>query len=136
MIPIVFPAHSDPVGSGLVASLARPGGNVTGLSSYNPALTGKRLELLREMVPGLARLATLWHAPQGTAAAEARLLGEASAGLGIEVASLPVRERGELAASFEGVDRQGAAADGLANRHCRARGRATPTGALPRPGVR
>ena len=59
VIPIVFAAAGDPVGTGLVASLARPGGNVTGLSIQQADLAGKRLELLREVVPGLRRLAIL-----------------------------------------------------------------------------
>ena len=60
-IPIVMVVSSDPVGTGFVASLARPGGNVTGLSSMSPELSGKRLELLREVVPGLSRVAFLWN---------------------------------------------------------------------------
>jgi putative ABC transport system substrate-binding protein len=59
VIPIVFAGAGDPVGTGLIASLARPGGNVTGLSSLVTDLAGKRLELLREVVPGLRRLAIL-----------------------------------------------------------------------------
>jgi len=59
VIPIVFPIASDPVGDGLVASLARPGGNVTGLSNQQPELAGKRLEILREVIPGLRQLAVL-----------------------------------------------------------------------------
>ena len=59
VIPIVFAVASDPVGTGLVASLARPGGNVTGLSTQQTDLAGKRLELLREVVPGLRRLAIM-----------------------------------------------------------------------------
>ena len=59
MIPIVFAIANDPVGSGFVTSLARPGGNVTGLSLQAPDLAGKRLELLREVVPGLRRLAIM-----------------------------------------------------------------------------
>ena len=59
VIPIVFAVMGDPVGTGLVASLARPGGNVTGLSNQSTDLAGKRLELLREVVPGLRRLADL-----------------------------------------------------------------------------
>jgi putative ABC transport system substrate-binding protein len=109
-IPIVFAAHSDPVGSGLVASLSRPGGNVTGMSSYNPALTGKRLEIIREIVPGLTRLAALWYAPQGTAATEARLLDEAAGMLGIQTQSLAVRDRGELAAAYQASSAQRAEA--------------------------
>src|SRR5262249_57355350 len=56
-IPIVFPTAIDPVGAGLVASLARPGGNLTGLSSLAPELSGKRLELLKRAVPGMTRVA-------------------------------------------------------------------------------
>ena len=60
-IPIVMIASSDPAGAGFVASLARPGGNVTGLSTLSPETSGKRLELLREVVPGLSRVALLWN---------------------------------------------------------------------------
>lgn len=60
-IPIVFSPAGDPVGSGLVASLARPGGNVTGLSAFAPELVGKRLELLKQAVPGIRRVAVLWQ---------------------------------------------------------------------------
>src|SRR5262245_40833458 len=61
-IPIVIPTMLDPVGAGLVASLARPGGNITGLSVLAPELSGKRLELLKEVVPGLTQVAVLWNA--------------------------------------------------------------------------
>jgi putative ABC transport system substrate-binding protein len=60
-IPIVFAAAGDPVGSGLVTSLARPGGNVTGLSTLGPELVGKRLELLKQALPGVDRVAVLWR---------------------------------------------------------------------------
>src|SRR5262245_47532910 len=60
-IPIVFAAAGDPLGSGLVASLARPGGNVTGLSSVTTDLVGKRLELLKQALPGVTRVAVLWR---------------------------------------------------------------------------
>jgi putative ABC transport system substrate-binding protein len=60
-IPIVMAFSSDPAGAGFVASLARPGGNVTGLSTLSPEVSGKRLELLREVVPGLDRVALLWN---------------------------------------------------------------------------
>src|SRR5207253_4689991 len=62
VIPIVFAAVPDPVGNNLVASLARPGANVTGLSNQTPDLAGKRLELLREVVPGLRRFAIMTNA--------------------------------------------------------------------------
>ena len=61
VIPIVMAASGDPVASGLVESLARPGGNITGLSQMNPDLAGKRLELLKEFVPKLSRVAVLWN---------------------------------------------------------------------------
>jgi putative ABC transport system substrate-binding protein len=60
-LPIVFSPAGDPVGSGLVTSLARPGGNVTGLSAFAPELVGKRLELLKQAVPGVGRVAVLWQ---------------------------------------------------------------------------
>src|SRR3979409_2019537 len=60
-LPIVFAGASDPVADGLVTSLARPGGNVTGLSSFSPELVGKRLELLKQAVPGVSRVAVLWQ---------------------------------------------------------------------------
>jgi ABC-type uncharacterized transport system substrate-binding protein len=61
-IPIVFPTAGDPIGSGLVASLARPGGNVTGLSNLGTDLAAKRIEILREVFPGLSRLAVMANA--------------------------------------------------------------------------
>ena len=60
-LPIVFAAAADPVTSGLVTSLARPGGNVTGLSSFSPELVGKRLEQLKQAVPGVSHVAFLWQ---------------------------------------------------------------------------
>ena len=62
-IPIVMPSAADPVGSGLVASLARPGGNITGMSHMHPELAGKRLELLKELLPKLSRVAFLGYGP-------------------------------------------------------------------------
>jgi putative ABC transport system substrate-binding protein len=103
-IPIVFPAHSDPVGSGFVTSLARPGGNLTGLSAFNPQIGGKRLELLKETVPGLSRLAVLWPASQPTAAAaELRVLEQAAQTLNVGLLSLSIRTRQELRSVFETV---------------------------------
>jgi len=83
-LPIVFANAGDPVGSGLVASLARPGGNVTGLSSQTSDLASKRLELLREVVPGLRRLAILGYVGNGHGAGNARSSGHGS----------PARSRG------------------------------------------
>src|SRR5262249_54859787 len=78
-IPIVMAVSGDPVGAGLVASLARPGGNITGLSSQAPEVSGKRLELLKEAVPTLSRVAALWHrdAPVGPYLTETQAAAQA-----------------------------------------------------------
>src|SRR5262249_716508 len=85
VIPVVFAADGDPVGNGLVASLARPGGNVTGLSSQAPDIAGKRLELLREVVPGLRRLAILGNVGWRGAAQELDEAQAAARKLGLDV---------------------------------------------------
>jgi len=90
-IPIVMAAAGDPVGTGLVASLAKPGGNVTGLSLYSTELTGKRLQLTKELVPGLSRVAVLWNAANPIAALVARETETAARTLGVQVQSLEVR---------------------------------------------
>src|SRR5262249_12361382 len=90
-IPIVFAAAADPVGTGLVTNLARPGGNVTGLSAQHTELAGKRLALLREIVPSLRRLAVMANVDNP---ASERELGEVQAvagTLGLEVARLEIR---------------------------------------------
>src|SRR5499426_4163240 len=87
VIPIVFATVADPLDSGLVASLARPGGNVTGLSLTSPELASKRLELLREVIPGLRRLAIIANADYPPAVRE---LGEAARPLGIETIALKI----------------------------------------------
>jgi putative ABC transport system substrate-binding protein len=100
-IPIVFAAAADPVGTGLVASLARPGGNVTGLSAQHTELAGKRLALLREIVPSLRRLAVMANVDNP---ASERELGEVQAvagTLGLEVASLEIRREEDIARAFE-----------------------------------
>ncbi len=90
-IPIVMANAGDPVGLGLVASLARPGGNITGLSSMSAELSGKRLELLKEVVPGLRRLGVLWDqdAPHNVVALKE--LKAAAESVKVDVRSLPVR---------------------------------------------
>src|SRR5262249_29055373 len=100
IIPIIFAVAGDPVGTGLVASLARPGGNVTGLSILNTDLVGKRLELLREVVPDLLRLAILVDVgfPDGVLEmAEVRTL---ASGLGLEVSTLEIRRAEDIAPAF------------------------------------
>ena len=90
-IPIVMSAAGDPVGTGLVASLARPGGNVTGLSLFSPEITGKRLQLLKEVVPGVSRVAVLWNAANPIAALIVRETEAAARTLGVQLQSLEVR---------------------------------------------
>jgi putative ABC transport system substrate-binding protein len=101
VIPIVFAAASDPLGGGLVASLARPGGNITGLSIQAPDLASKRLELLRDVVHGLRRLAILANVDYPAAVLE---MGEAQAAartLGLEVTTLEIRRAEDIAPAFE-----------------------------------
>ena len=90
-IPIVMGGAGDPVGTGLVASLARPGGNVTGLSTLTPELGRKRLQLLKEVVPGVSRVAVLWNAANPYAVLNMRETEAAARTLGVQVQSLEVR---------------------------------------------
>jgi len=96
-IPIVMANADDPLGSGLVESLARPGTNVTGLSSMSLELSGKRLELLREAFPKIRRLAVLWHTLSNPAFKETQ---GAAAPLGFVIRSLEVLGRTELESAF------------------------------------
>src|SRR5262245_55114390 len=100
-IPIVFAVAGDPVGSGLVASLARPGGNVTGLALQQTDLGGKRLELLREVVPGLRRVAIMGNAGSPMIVAELREVESTARSLSLEVARLEVGQRGDISLAFE-----------------------------------
>ena len=99
-IPIVFPVSVDPVGGGLVASLARPGGNVTGLSVQQSDAAGKRLELLREVVPRLRRLAIMTNVGYPQAVLEMREVQAAARKLGIEVTPLEIRRAEDIAPVF------------------------------------
>jgi putative tryptophan/tyrosine transport system substrate-binding protein len=106
VIPIVFALALDPVGSGLVATLARPGGNVTGLSIQQTDLAGKRLELLREVVSGLRRLAIIANVGYPAAAQEMGEVQAAARSLGIEVAPLEIRRAENIARAFEALKAQ------------------------------
>jgi putative tryptophan/tyrosine transport system substrate-binding protein len=101
VIPIVFALASDPVGGGLVANLARPGGNVTGLSLQATDLAGKRLALLREVVPRLRRLAVMVDAGFAQSALEMAEVEAAARTLGIEVAPLEIRRAEDIAPAFQ-----------------------------------
>ena len=106
VIPIVFAAANDPVGAGLVASLARPDGNVTGLSVQQVDAAGKRLELLREIFPSLRRLAILANVANPGAALE---MGEAQAAahtLGLEVTTIEIRRGEDITPGFDALKGQ------------------------------
>ena len=100
-IPIVMTSAGDPLGSGLVASLARPGGNVTGMSLMAPDLGAKRLELLKELLPRLSRVAVLWNAANPYSALVFKETQAGGRTLGIEVQSLEVRGPDDFDATFE-----------------------------------
>ena len=102
-IPIVFAVAIDPVGNGLVASLAKPGGNVTGLSLQAAHLAGKRLELLREVVPQLRRLAIIFNVGNAQPVLEMRETEAAARTLGIEVAPLEIRRVGDFGPAFQAL---------------------------------
>ena len=100
VIPIVFAAAGDPVGTGLVASLARPGGNVTGLSIQQTDVAAKRLELLREIVPGLRRLAILGNVSGPAVVLDMREAEAAAGTLGLEVITSEIRRGDDIAPAF------------------------------------
>jgi putative ABC transport system substrate-binding protein len=101
LIPIIFAAVGDPVGNGLVASLARPGGNMTGLSQQQPDTAGKRLRLLREVVPTLRRLAILVNPENPAAALERDEVQLAARALGLESVTFEIRRFEDIARAFE-----------------------------------
>jgi putative tryptophan/tyrosine transport system substrate-binding protein len=101
VIPIVFVAAADPLGTGLVASLARPGSNITGLSSQFTDIVGKRLELLRGVVPGLRRLAIMGNIGNPAIKLELGEVQTAARTLGLEVAIAEIRRAEDIAPAFE-----------------------------------
>jgi putative ABC transport system substrate-binding protein len=101
LIPIVFGAAGDPVSTGLVASLARPGGNITGLSLQQTDTAGKRLELMREVVPGFRRLAIMVNVDNAGAMLEMDDVQAAARRLGIEIALAKIRRTTDIAPAFD-----------------------------------
>ena len=99
-IPIVMTYSSDPVRSGFVASLARPGGNLTGMAALTGPLSGKRLELLKQAVPGLVRVAMLWNPESAERAHEFEETAEGAEALGLRLESVELRQRVGLEAAF------------------------------------
>src|SRR6266446_3592580 len=107
-IPIVMAESGDAVGTGLVASLARPGGNVTGLSLISPDLVGKRLQLLKEVAPRVARVAVLYHPPFAATVVGLREAQAAAPALGLTVLPMEVRAPAEFDDQFATIIRLGA----------------------------
>jgi putative ABC transport system substrate-binding protein len=102
VIPIVFALATDPIGSGFVASLSRPGGNVTGLSIQSPDLVGKRLELMQEIVPRVRRLAVMADGNPGTIL-ETSAVQAAARTLGLDVVTMNIRRAEEIAPAFDTI---------------------------------
>jgi putative tryptophan/tyrosine transport system substrate-binding protein len=104
VIPIVFTLAQDPIGSGLVESLARPGGNVTGLSNQQADLAGKRIELLREVVPSIRRLAILANVSNAGAARDLGEAQTAASKLGLQVVPSAIRRAADIRPAFEAIE--------------------------------
>jgi putative tryptophan/tyrosine transport system substrate-binding protein len=106
VIPIVFPLGIDPVGSDLIRSLAQPGGNVTGVTNQQSDLAGKRLELLREALPQLHRLAIMGNVGNTASVLEMREVESAARALRLEVAPLEIRRAEDIAPAFDSLKDQ------------------------------
>ena len=104
-IPIVMTQDPDPVGSGFVASLARPGGNITGLSTLSPEISGKRLELLREIVPNLSRVAVLGTSTRPGTAQELKEVALAAGAFGVELQYLDVLDPKGIETAFRAASK-------------------------------
>jgi putative ABC transport system substrate-binding protein len=109
-IPIVMSAVIDPVGSGLVPSLAHPGGNVTGLSMMAPDLVGKQLEMLKELVPGVSQVALLWNPANPGSAPQVREAEAAARAVGVRLHTLEARVPQEIDSAFAALTREQAGA--------------------------
>ena len=104
-IPIVMGQDSDPVGNGFVTSLARPGGNITGLSSLTPEISGKRLELLKETIPKISRVAVLGNSAVPENAQALKETEIAAGALGIKLQYLDVRDSKDIGAAFQAASK-------------------------------
>jgi putative ABC transport system substrate-binding protein len=109
-IPIVMTNSGDPVKAGFAVSLARPGGNITGLTQISPELAGKRFQLLGEVVPGITRVGVLWHPLHPTTPITFNETKAAAGSLGLQVMSLEVREPKEFEEVFRILAKERAAA--------------------------
>ena len=103
-VPIIFVAVNDPVAFGMVANLARPGGNMTGLSNQQHEVAGKRVELLREVVPGLRRLAILANTANASGALEMKDVQMLAGSIGLETVPLQIRQAEEIRPALESLN--------------------------------
>lgn len=104
-VPVVMVASSDPVGTGIVTELARPGGNVTGVTLASPEISGKRLELLKELVPRATRVAVVFNDGDPGKLRELGRLQQAARGLNLVLEPVPLKEVGALAGTLAAIDR-------------------------------
>jgi len=109
-IPIVMVFSSDPIGTGFVASLARPGSNITGLTSNSPELSAKRMELLKEVIPGLSRVAIMWNPDVRGNLLEYKETAEAARSLRLQVQSVEVSQADDIERAFSTFTTGGAEA--------------------------
>ena len=109
-MPIVFAVAGEPVGAGLVNSSTRPGGNVTGFAVMGAAMTAKRLELLREAVPAVTRVAALWNPGNASSAPEMKATEVAAKTLGMQLQSVEVRDARRLDLAFAAMTKERAGA--------------------------
>jgi putative ABC transport system substrate-binding protein len=106
MIPIVFAVNADPVGTGLVESLARPGGNVTGLSDFHGDLVAKRLELVKEVVPPASRIVFLWNSASSSGPPQFKQLQTAAPALGVTLLSFEVKRPDDFERAFAAMAKE------------------------------
>jgi ABC-type uncharacterized transport system substrate-binding protein len=104
LVPIVMAIVGDPVVTGIVASVARPGGNITGQSFFSPELRVKRIELLKEVMPGIAQVAVLFNPRSAASAPELRALEVAARSLGVGVQGFPLQGLSELGGVLENIE--------------------------------
>jgi putative ABC transport system substrate-binding protein len=105
-IPIVFTVSPDPVGTGLVQSLARPGGNVTGLSDLHSVIVSKRLELLKEVFPSASRIGFLWNSASSAGPLQLKDLEVAAPAFGVTILSLPITRSDDFNIAFAAMEKQ------------------------------
>ena len=105
-IPVVFARHGDPVVAGHIASLAKPGGNITGISTFVPELAGKRLEVLKEAFPRIARVAVLWDAANSAKRLDSQETQGAARALGLTLQAYEVRRPEDVASAFAAIPKQ------------------------------